>query len=58
MMNGSAELSREQETRLVECHRALRDLAGSCQVPAVVTAVKAALTELDVALEGQDLEPA
>jgi uncharacterized protein DUF6052 len=56
MTNGRAELSVEQERRLVECYGALRELADTCTVPAVRAAVTVALTELDVALEGQDIE--
>ncbi|ETK37145.1 MULTISPECIES: DUF6052 family protein [Microbispora] len=55
-MNGRAELSADQEQRLLECHAALTRLADECEVPAVLTAVRMAATELQVAVEGQGLD--
>lgn len=55
-MNGQAELTSEQERQLLDCHAALERLAENCEVPAVLTAVRMAMTELQVAIEGQGLD--
>jgi hypothetical protein len=48
----TAELTGEQERQLLECYRTLHALAG-VEVPAVRAAVRRAVAELQVALEGQ-----
>lgn len=58
MTNGRAELSADQEEKLVGCYAILTELAYSCEVPSVAAAVRAALVELDVALEAQALDVA
>lgn len=48
----SGELTGLQEQQLLECYRTLHTLAG-VDVPAVRAAVRRAVAELQVALEGQ-----
>ncbi|WP_344954828.1 DUF6052 family protein [Actinomadura miaoliensis] len=50
------ELTDAQERQLLECYASLRELAGTCDVPSVVAAVRAALAELRVALYGQVMD--
>ncbi|MFE2209047.1 MULTISPECIES: DUF6052 family protein [Streptomyces] len=52
MTNGTW-LTPEDERRLLESYHALLDLAESCRVPAVHAALRGALAELRVALDGQ-----
>ncbi|MDA3647022.1 DUF6052 family protein [Saccharopolyspora indica] len=53
-MNG--ELAPSQLRRLHEHYDGLRELAASCDVPAVRAAVGVAVAELRVALDGQTLD--
>lgn len=55
MTNGTS-LTPEQRDRLLESYRGLTDLLGTCRVPAVEAALRGALAELRVALEGQAVE--
>ena len=48
-------LSPEEEQRLRRCYEDLQQLAGSCQVPAVRAAARAALAQMHTALSGQGL---
>ncbi|GAA3748690.1 DUF6052 family protein [Salinactinospora qingdaonensis] len=56
MTNERNDLSAEQELRLTESYTALHELAGSCEVPSVRAAARAAVAELHAALDGQALE--
>ncbi|ROQ23185.1 hypothetical protein EDD98_7634 [Streptomyces sp. PanSC19] len=49
-------LTPEQEQRLLESYRSLVDLADDCRVPSVSAALRGALAELRVALDGQGVE--
>ncbi|MFD3728496.1 DUF6052 family protein [Streptomyces sp. NPDC058671] len=57
-MTNDSSLTPEQEHLLLESYRTLTDLAETCRVPAVSAALRGALAELRVALDGQavDLE--
>ena len=48
-------LSPDEEQRVRRCYEDLRQLAGSCQVPAVRAAARAALAQMHTALSGQGL---
>lgn len=52
MTNGTW-LTPDEERRLLESYHALLELAGTCRVPAVQAALRGALAELRVALDGQ-----
>ncbi|MEU1228929.1 DUF6052 family protein [Streptomyces sp. NPDC005828] len=55
-MTNDSSLTPEQEQRLLESYRTLRDLAETCTVPAVFAALRGALAELRVALDGQAVD--
>lgn len=55
-MTNDTSLTPDQERRLLESYRALVDLAETCRVPAVHAALRGALAELRVALDGQAVE--
>ncbi|MGW4273058.1 DUF6052 family protein, partial [Streptomyces seoulensis] len=55
-MTNDTSLTPEQRRRLLEGYRALSDLHGACAVPAVQAALRGALAELRVALDGQAVE--
>ncbi|MCZ0983663.1 DUF6052 family protein [Streptomyces diastatochromogenes] len=55
-MTNDSSLTPEQRDRLLESYRTLVDLAGTCRVPAVFAALRGALAELRVALDGQGVE--
>ncbi|CAL9623873.1 hypothetical protein SUDANB58_05899 (plasmid) [Streptomyces sp. enrichment culture] len=55
-MTNDTSLTPEQRDRLLESYRALADLSGTCRVPAVGAALRGALAELRVALDGQAVE--
>ncbi|MGR6975140.1 DUF6052 family protein [Streptomyces cynarae] len=55
-MTNDTSLTPDQRHRLLESYRALSDLHGTCRVPAVQAALRAALAELRVALDGQAVE--
>ncbi|MEV4943441.1 DUF6052 family protein [Streptomyces zaomyceticus] len=55
-MTNDSSLTPEQQGRLLESYRALVDLAEDCRVPAVSAALRGALAELRVALDGQAVE--
>ncbi|MEU5921323.1 DUF6052 family protein [Streptomyces sp. NPDC047141] len=55
-MTNDSSLTPEQRDRLLGGYRALLDLAGDCRVPAVSAALRGALAELRVALDGQAVE--
>lgn len=48
-------LSPDEEQRLRRCYEDLKQLAGSCQVPAVRAAARAALAQVHAAMSGQGL---
>jgi hypothetical protein len=55
-MTNDTSLTPEQRDRLLQSYRALTDLAGTCRVPAVQAALRGALAELRVALDGQAVD--
>jgi hypothetical protein len=55
-MSGPGELTGTEEQQLLECYATLHQLAETCDVPAVLAAVRVALAELHAALDGQALE--
>ncbi|NNJ08405.1 hypothetical protein HHX38_30465 [Streptomyces sp. PKU-MA01144] len=55
-MTNDTSLTPEQEGRLLESYRTLTDLARTCRTPAVLAALRGALAELRVALDGSGVE--
>ncbi|WP_256104160.1 DUF6052 family protein [Streptomyces sp. ODS05-4] len=55
MTNGTS-LTPDQRGTLLEGYRSLTALAETCQVPAVRAALRGALAELRVALDGQAVD--
>ena len=52
-MTNDTSLTPEQRDRLLQSYHTLSDLRGACRVPAVQAALRGALAELRVALDGQ-----
>ncbi|MFJ3906170.1 DUF6052 family protein [Streptomyces sp. NPDC090025] len=55
-MTNDSSLTPEQRDGLLETYHDLLDLAETCRVPAVSAALRGALAELRVALDGQGVE--
>jgi hypothetical protein len=55
-MSARGELTGTEERQLLDCYSTLHKLALTCEVPAVLAAVRIALAELHAAVDGQALE--